>query len=167
MRRIASLAGQGLLYALFAAFIGMFSLRPAYHPLPDGHALLKLSMSHAGVRKADCRTRSSDEMAKLAPNMRVSVDCPRERSPLDISLWLDGRLIHAETAQPSGLSRDGAATVYRRLVVPAGTHRLVVRLNDDARHPDVVHRYDGELTLVPGQVVVIDFDSERQEVVLL
>lgn len=166
MSKVASTLGQGVLYLLFAAFIGAFSMRPAYHPLPEGHALLKLSMSHAGALKSDCRKRSAEELAKLSPNMRVGIECPRERSPLDIALWLDGRLIHAETAQPSGLSRDGAATVYRRLVVPAGAHHLVVRMKDDARHPDAAHHYDGTLTLSPGQVVVIDFDSERKEVVV-
>lgn len=167
MSRIVSVVAQAALYALFALFIGAFSTRPAYRPLPEGHALLKLSVSHAGALKAECRKRSTEELAKLPPNMRIAEDCPRERSPLDIALWLDERLLHAETAQPSGLSRDGAATVYRRLVVPAGAHRLVVRLKDDSRHPDREHRYDGTITLVPGQVLVIDFDSERKEVVLL
>lgn len=167
MTRAISWAGQALLYALFAVFIGYFSMRPAYRPVPADHALIKLSMSHAGALTSDCRKRTAEELAKLPPNMRAGMDCPRERSPVAIMLWLDGRLLHAETARPSGLSRDGPSTVYRRLVVPAGTHHLAVTVNDDARRPDSGHRYDGTVTLAAGQVLVIDFDSERKEVVLL
>lgn len=166
MTRMTSWVGQALLFALFAGFIGLFSMRPAYRPLPPGHALLKLSISHAGAPTADCRRRSTEELAKLPPNMRTTMECPRERSPVAITLWLDGRLLHAETARPSGLARDGASTVYRRLVVSAGSHHLVVRVSDDARHPGAGHRYDSDVTLAAGQVLVIDFDSERKEVVV-
>lgn len=167
MPRPLAILGQVVLYALFAAFVGFFSTRPAYRPLPEGHALLKLSVSHAGALKADCHRRSQEELDKLPPNMRVPTDCPRERSPLVIELALDGQVLHSETATPSGLSRDGAATVYRRFVVPAGNHRIAVRLNDDVRVQGFNHRREVELTLVPGQVLVIDFDGERKEVVLL
>lgn len=167
MPRPLAILGQALLYALFAAFVGFFSTRPAYRPLPPAHALLKLSVSHAGALKADCRPRSQEELDKLPPNMRVPTDCPRERSPLMIELTVDGHVLHAETAVPSGVSRDGAATVYRRFVVPAGTHRIAVRLNDDVRIVGFNHQFETERELVPGQVLVIDFDSERKEVVLL
>lgn len=159
--------GQAALYALFVAFVGGFSTLPAYRPLPTGHALLKLSMSRTGALLADCHVRSASELAKLPPNMRVAEDCPRERSPLVIELAIDGQVLHAETASPSGLSRDGAAHVYRRFVVPAGTHRLAVLLNDDARVRGFNHRREADVTLVPGQVLVIDFDDQRKEVVLL
>lgn len=167
MPKPLAIAGQIVLYALFAFVVGWFSTRPPYHPLPPSQALLKLSISHAGALAADCRERSAAELAKLPPNMRAAQDCPRERSPLVIELWLDDRLLHAETAAPSGLSRDGAATVYRRLVVPAGKHQLSVRLNDDARRKGFTHRRDAELSLEPGRVVVIDFQAERGEIVLL
>lgn len=167
MPKPVSIVGQALLYALFAGFIGFFSTRPTYRPLPPAHALLKLSVSHAGALKADCHRRSQEELDKLPPNMRVPTDCPRERSPLVIELALDGRVLHAETAAPSGLARDGAATVYRRFVVPAGPHRIAVRLNDDVRVAGFNHQREADLDLVPGQVLVIDFDSDRKEVVLL
>lgn len=167
MPKPVAILGQVVLYALFAAFVGFFSTRPLYRPLPEAHALLKLSVSHAGALKAECHRRTQEELEKLPPNMRVLSDCPRERSPLVIELVLDGQVLHSETATPSGLSRDGAATVYRRFVVAAGTHRIAVRLNDDARVQGFNHQRESAITLAPGQVLVIDYDSERKEVVLL
>ena len=42
-----------------------------------------------------------------------------------------------------------------------------MRLNDDARRKGFTHRRDSELDLEPGRVVVIDFQAERGEIVLL
>ncbi len=39
-------------------------------------------------------------------------------------------------APPPALSKDGASAVYERLVVPAGEHRIAVRLSDDVRARD-------------------------------
>ena len=69
MRTVARYVAQALLYAAFAAVIGYFSTSPAYVHLPQGDALLKVSLTHAGVRKNACRERSAEELAKLAPNM--------------------------------------------------------------------------------------------------
>ena len=121
-------AAQALLYAAFMAVIGYFSTSPEYEHLPQDQAVLKLSITHAGARKEACRERSAEELAKLAPNMRASLDCPRERAPLLVEVELDGKLVLRREAQPSGLRRDGNAVVYERIALPAGRHRIVARL---------------------------------------
>jgi hypothetical protein len=157
MKALARLLAQALFYAGFVAFIGYFSTAPAFAPIAPGQALLRLSFSHAAQRKAPCRERSAEELAKLAPNMRAPMDCTRERSPVVIELDLDSRAIFRRVVEPSGYARDGAATVYFREVVPAGTHRLTARMSDG---PDGRFNFSGskELTLKAGRVVVIDFD---------
>ena len=49
---------QVVLYGAFAATLGYFSTSPAFEPLPAGHALIRLSLNHAGQRKVACRTRT-------------------------------------------------------------------------------------------------------------
>ncbi len=73
-----------------------------------------------------------EELAKLAPNMRTPLKCGRERSPVTIEVDLDGAQVYRHVAVPSGLSSDGASAVYQRLQVPAGEHRIAVRLKDSA-----------------------------------
>lgn len=158
---------QGLLYALFALGIGTFSTWPKYRHLPADQALIKLSFTHSGKRVADCTQRSPAELAKLPPNMRAPLQCPRERSPVIVEVDLDGAPAFRHVAEPSGLSRDGASTVYRRLQVSAGEHRLAVRLKDDARSAGFDFVRTETLTLKPGQVLVIDFDADKSAITFI
>lgn len=158
--------GQVLLYALFAAVIGVFSRWPSYQPLAPDQAMIKLSFSHHGKPVSECRQASAAELAKLPPNMRAPVRCPRERSPVTVELDIDGVASYRHVAVPSGLSRDGASAVYHRLQVPAGSHRIAVRLNDNARTPGFAHVREASVVLKPAQILIIDFDPEKGEITL-
>lgn len=161
-----ALLGQVLLYALFAVFIGVFSRWPAYQPLAPDQAMIKLSFSHHGKPVSDCRQASAAELAKLPPNMRAPMRCPRERSPVTVELDIDGVTSYRHVAMPSGLSKDGASAVYHRLEVAAGSHRIAVRLSDDARKPGFTHVREAAVALKPAQILVIDFDAEKGGITL-
>ena len=160
MKRVLRYAAQAILYAAFVGVIGYFSNQPAYEHLPASDALLKVSLSHAGARKEACHERSAEELAKLAPYMRAQTVCPRERVPVVVDVELDGARLFHVVAPPSGLARDGASTIYRRLPIVAGEHRITARLSDT---PDGTFHYthDATLNLPPGRVVVVDFDPTQ------
>ena len=158
--------GQVLLYGLFALAIGVFSQWPPYRHLEADQALIKLSFTRVGKPVGDCRTLSADELAKLPPNMREPTSCPRERSPVTVEVDLGGIPVLKRTAPPTGLSKDGASAVYERLVVPAGEHRITVRLSDDVRARDHAYQHESTVKLVPGQVLVIDFDAAKGGITL-
>ncbi len=158
--------GQALLYGLFALLIGVFSSWPPYRHLPPDQALIKLSFSHQGKPVSDCRNATPEELAKLPPNMRAPRICPRERSPIAVEFDLDGIAALRHVAMPSGLSRDGASTLYHRMQVAAGTHRLVVRLKDDVRSSGFDFVREATVTLKPAQILVIDFDPGKGGITL-
>ena len=160
MKNLLRYLAQAALYVPLMAIIGYFSTSPAYHHLAPGEALIRLSISHAAQRKAECHERTPEELAKLAPNMRAPLDCPRERSAVTVELELDGQRVVQAVAPPSGLTRDGASTIYRRLPVAAGTHRIVARLRDRASG-DFNYVREVELELKPGRVLVIDFHAAK------
>lgn len=160
-RGAAAWAGQALLYGLFALAIGVFSHWPVYRHLAPDAALIKLSLVHAGKPVGDCRPLTPDELAKLPPNMRAPSRCPRERSPVTVELDIDGAPAARATAQPSGLSRDGASALYQRLPVIAGERLIQVRLRDDVRSPGFAYTLERRVTLRPAQVLVIDFEAEK------
>lgn len=145
-------------YAAFAAFVGYFSAAPPYRLLAPDRAVVKLSFSHAGERKEACHERSAEELAKLAPNMRAKLDCPRERSDVKVEVEMDGAVIFRTDGHASGLHRDLPTTVYRRLEVPAGHHVFRTRLADTASGE---FRHEGAATvdLAPGRILVIDFNA--------
>ena len=146
--------------------IGVFSQWPPYRHLAADQALIKLSFSHTGKPVSDCRVQTPEELAKLPPNMRAPVRCPRERSPIVVELDVDGVAALRHSAKPSGLSKDGASSVYHRLQVGAGVHRVAVRLNDDVRSAGFEHQREATVTLKPAQILVIDFDTSTQKITL-
>lgn len=166
MNRAFTWTGQALLYGFFALVIGVFSRWPLYHPLAPDRALIKVSFIHHGQRIADCRPYTPEELARLAPNMRAPMKCERERSPVLIEVDVDGKTVYQHAAAPSGLSRDGASTVYHRFDVPAGQHRITVRMKDNKTAGGFTHQRDATVTLKPAQVLVIDFNAEQGGIIL-
>lgn len=155
----AAIAGQVVLYGAFAAFIGYFSTNPTYRQIPDEVSLIKLSMSHLGGR--ECRKRTADELAKLPPNMRAPLDCPRGRSDIKLQLELDDKPLFETVMHPTGLSRDGVSTVYKRFELKSGTYKLAVRMNDNLVNPGWNHEKVEQVTLKPARVLVVDFNPDK------
>lgn len=160
MKAALRIAAQLALYVPLMAMIGIFSTEPRFAVVGPHEALLRLSLIHTAERKHPCRKRSAEELAKLAPNMRAALDCPRARADLLVELEIDGKVVLHRRIEPSGLQRDGNAVVYQRLPLPAGRHRIVARLRDRAAGD---FNYTGAQTveLAPGEVLVIDFSPSR------
>lgn len=152
--------GQALAYAAIAVFIGVLATFPVYQPIPDDHALLKLSFTHAGQLVGECREMGAEEMAKLPPNMRRPRECPRERHPVYVELMMDGQPLLQRQLKPTGIWGDGAAVLYSRFSVPAGRHDIRMRLRDSGRSEGFDYERGAQIDLVPGQNFVVDFDKE-------
>ena len=122
--------------------------------------MIKLSLAHAGQKKEPCRIRSDEEMASQAANMRRRKDCPRERLPIVLDFEMDGRIVHHEILQPTGLSRDLASDIYEKFPVPVGRHVLTLRLRDSARTEGYDYNQSFEIDLQPAQNLAIDFRAD-------
>ena len=157
---------QALNYAAFMAVVWYFSLYPVYRHIDDDQAVLTLAFSHAGKLVEECVTRTPEELERLAPNMRVAFDCPRERSPVVLVLQLDGESATRMEYKAPGLYNDQGVHVYRELVTTAGRHELALSMNDDVNVEGPTHRLWRTIELSPAQRLVITFDSTREEFVL-
>ena len=157
---LARYLGQAVAYAAFVALLGFFATAPVYSPIDPDAAMIKLSFIHVGQRKVECRKMSPEEIARLPPNMRLTLDCPRERLPVIVELELDGKqLLHRELAA-SGLSHDRASSIYQKFAVPPGRHRITARLRDSARTEGFDYTGSTEVELKPRQNFVVDFHAE-------
>ncbi len=160
MHKVMRYAGQGLFFALVAAFVGYFSSKPTYRQMSDGMAQIKLSFAHGAARKIDCRRLSSKEIALLPAKDRRPNTCARERIPLHVRLTVDGEILYEEELPPSGLSSDGAARTYQKFVVPAGAHVIVAQLRDSKRAVGFDYETTHRTTLSPLQNLAIDFKAD-------
>ena len=160
MPGVIRIFGQLIAYALFAVVIGYFATQPAYTHLDPERALIKMSFSHAGAHREECRRLTQEELNQLPPNMRRPMDCLRARVPLLVELELNGEILYRDALPPSGLASDGASTAYRKFPVTAGSHTLVARLRDSRREDGFDYEKAAEITLSPQQNFVIDFRPE-------
>lgn len=153
------LVNQVIAYAVFAAMLGVFSVWPAYRLLDDGQAIVSLTFSHAAQRVAECRRLTQEELNALPPNMRKPEQCPRERHDIEVEMRLNDAVLYTQTLSPSGLWKDGKATVYSRSTIDAGEHELFVGMNDSGPGTGFDYVLRRKLAIEPGQNLVVTFDD--------
>ena len=83
---VRSIAGQIFSTVCLSPSSASFPVGRHIRQLAPDRALVKLSFSHHGKPVSDCHQTSAAELAKLPPNMRAPVRCPRERSPVTVEL---------------------------------------------------------------------------------
>jgi hypothetical protein len=154
------IAGQIVVMAAIFAVVAAFADWPRYRQIPPQSAIVKLSFTHGSNRAAECRRRTAQELAKLPPNMRKPLECPRRRGSIYVELDLDGRTIYRASLPPGGISGDGPARVYQRFLVPAGAHTLAVRMRDTPRSEGFDYARSDNVVLSPDQNFVVDFRPE-------
>ncbi|MGL4563818.1 MAG: hypothetical protein ACRCVD_00870 [Halioglobus sp.] len=157
MADAARYLGQALLYALFFLPIAYFTQQPVYRTLAEDMAELKIAVRHAGKTIGACTPVAAGVYTPLPGDKQRPEICPRERSPLQLELLLDGKTLYRATVPASGLHNDGVSSIYRRFAIPAGSHRLQLRMNDDVAQTDYPWVLDQEVELRPAQVMVASF----------
>ena len=151
---------QAMTYLWFAALIGFFASSPPYLYQDPEMALVKLSFSHPGQRRVECSNRSPQELAKLEPNMRAKLSCPRERWPVYFELELNNQMLFGESAKPAGLSKDGPSSFYQTFVVPPGQYQLKLRLRDKGKDGFGFETAQ-TLDISPRQIVAVQFHATK------
>ena len=62
---------------------------------------------------------------------------------------------------PPGLFEDGGVDVYFSTRIPAGEHRLALKMNDSVRIEGFNHQADRQVDIAPGRVLLVGFDGNR------
>jgi hypothetical protein len=152
---------QVIAYSAFAIVVGYLSFWPRYQYASADVAVIKLSLSHATDRVVPCVELTPQQVAELAPNMRRTMSCERQRLPLILQLSVDGELTFEYEALPSGLWEDGAASIYERFDLDPGAHTIMVRLRDTARETGWDYTHSEDVTLIAGRYMTITFKAEN------
>jgi len=151
---------QGVFYGGFMAALAVFSTYPPYTYSDKDKAQIKLSISHPGQHVEECRKRTSEELAKLPPNMRAKMSCGRERVAVHVEMELDGKKMFSNTSKPAGLRKDGSSSFYEKFIVDAGPHVLVLRMNDSPDPDAITATLEREVHLSPAQNLVISYRED-------
>lgn len=160
MPKFRFILGQSIAFTIFACALGFFSNSPSYTYHDPAMALLMVSFSHASERKEECRRFTQEEMSELAPNMRRPMDCPRERVPLHVEVIIDGNTLLSKSYEPTGLAKDGSASVYERIAIKPGEHQLIAKLRDSNREEGFDYEKIKSININPKELFIIDFRKE-------
>jgi hypothetical protein len=158
---MARYVGQAAIYGLLALAIGYYSSRPIVAYFPTDKAQIKLSFAHGANRVDKCRRLAPEEIARLPPRERRPHTCGRERLPMRVQLVVGDVPIYDEIVQPTGLSRDGPARIYRKFSVASGRHEITVRLRDSNRTDGFDYERKVIMELMPLQNLAIDFSGDQ------
>lgn len=160
MNNVIRVTLQILFYAAFGLLLGYFSFWPSYQYGSADMAEVKISLSHAAHRVMPCVQLTPQQIAELAPNMRRTQACERQRLPLFLEVEVDGEIVRLLEVAPSGLWEDGPASVYERFQLPPGTHHIAVRLRDTARTDGWDYSHSEDVVLEAGRYLTITFRPE-------
>jgi len=152
---------QVINYTIFMALVWYFSVAPAIEIRSEDESFITIAFVHAGALREPCRALTNQELAKLAQNMRVSEDCPRERSPVKIKATLENEIIYDVTLEPSGLFGDGAVDVFYSSKVHAGQHQLKIEMDDSVRDEGFNHSIEQQVFIDPGKILLISFEKDK------
>ncbi len=150
---------QALLYALFFVPLAYITHLPTYHHMDEDMAVLKVAIRHPGEIIGECTSVVAGEGHGMRPAamQQVTEICPRERSPLQLELILDGETLYRATVPATGLHSDGISSMYQQFTVPAGSHHLQMRMNDDVAVDGYTWKFAQDIQLQPAQVMVASF----------
>jgi len=150
--------GQAVMYALFFLPLAYFSHAPSHRYVEEGMAVLKVAVRHAGEVIGECTSITGESHGMRPSSMTQAVEiCPRERSPLQLELIVDGETLYSAQVPPSGLHNDGISSMYQRFEIPAGAHHLQIKMNDDVNVEGYNWQLQQDVDLQPAQVMVASF----------
>ena len=163
MSRVVRWILQVFCYALFCSIIMVYSTDPAYTYLAPDQGEIKLAFKHSSQRKEACTKRTQKALMALPPNMRRLQECSRERADVLVEITLNGQRMAQQRFEPPGLHRDGTVFAYSKFPLPVGTHHLTVSMRDSVRKEGFDFSKSAQITLYPGQLLVVGFDDIKNE----
>ncbi|MBI1911973.1 MAG: hypothetical protein HYS21_08210 [Deltaproteobacteria bacterium] len=141
-------------------------------------AAFKVAFKHTGKRVSDCgesdmmkkegdRYRKElKEVKRVQMSMQKLADCPRERHPVSVELWVDGKQMLNKSYSPTGLKKDMASYIYDEFMVGPGTHRFQANLYDKGNKAAPDYTLDQVVNIKPKEIKVVRFDDKINKLVV-
>ena len=142
-----------LLFTVLAVLpLWYFSTSPAYSLIQEDRGMLLFTMSHLSERLVPCREPTVEEIK--AGNITT---CPRERSPVEVVIYIDGKPALSKVYKPSGLWKDGPSYAYERIEVEPGVHSVAVKIRDVVEGGPS-YTYEESVEFEAGRIVALRFE---------
>lgn len=165
----------GIMLLIFPVFF--LSDAPYRFYSPD-EAIVKVAFKHTGNRKVDCGEadlfkkegeryrRELKDSTQVKMSMEKLLNCPRERHPVIVELFMDGDRLLDKAYSPTGLKKDMASYIYDEFMIKPGGHRFEARIYVNGTHEGPEHTLSTGVDVRPGEVMVVRVDDKLGQIVL-
>lgn len=166
--------GGALMLMTPIVFIYFFSTSPQYTFFQENEAELVVSFKKTTARVHLCDEEELAEFKAEAKSRRKHmrragrVCGSRERFPLELVVWVDGKKHMANRYTPPGLRSDGPVFVYERFTIDKGGHEVKISVRDyregseeGRSRPAEPRLLTKDLEFDSRQRIVVDYDVEE------
>jgi len=170
IKKRLSLSGR-LVFFIPAVIVYFLSTSPTYTFSGDNDSSLIIGLKHITDKVHICtdeevRLFLENEAKKERTHLRKRAKAcgSRERVPLKLTVWLDGRELVNREYQPSGLYNDGNTFVYEKFDLHSGEHHIKVVMRDSKKDREDRYDYsfDKTVNFTAKRVFVLDFDPLKK-----
>ena len=143
----------GILALPFLTFYPLTVDRMSFYPEDMSLVVLSFKYRSSPVKK---EARTYSKLKHMRAIERVVV----ERSPIEVLLTVDGKVLLEKVYNPRGMRRDASIYVYEEFLVSPGVHSVEVRIRETA-FPEKAHSFHLSGNLEPSSSLVITYSEDR------
>jgi len=142
-----------VLFLPFLSFYPLTTDKMDFYPTDKALIVVSFKYRSTPVKKAE---RKMGELQHMKGVTEIAV----ERSPVELSVVLNGKEVLRKTYNPRGLRRDASIYVYEELIVEPGEYKITLLLRE-VKFPQKIHEITINRTLPAGKSVVITFHEGK------
>ncbi len=151
--RVNHILAAGVLALPFLTFYPLTVDRMDFYPTDRSLIVLTFKYRSSPVKKAE-------KVYSKLKHMQALKNIVLERSPIEVTLTLDGRPILRKVYNPRGLRRDSSIYVYEEFLVSPGDHSLELLVRETT-HPEKTHRFFLRKRIAPATSLAMTYSEDR------
>jgi len=151
--------GQGVFYCFLIVLLSQLTTKPTIIVNQADETTLKLVIRHSGKILGKCEPLSKLKQDNLPTNMQRLVNCPREKSAMDVELKLNNKIVYKETIIPSGIHNDGVLAEYISFTLKSGKINLEAKATTTTQEGEFIDNYKGEIMFTSDKIVILHLDD--------
>ena len=164
---------------LIPALFVMKSTAVPYKFYTEDTALLYVAFQHTGQRvsgydnKAFLKEQAKQYREELKANAELKMNLKsqpagnRERFPVSVSIFIDGKRVQEREYEAAGRKKDLATVVYEVFKLKPGSHKIKIIMKDSKNEGLAPYVFKDTVEFKPLELKVVTFDDQAKSLVLL
>ena len=96
-------------------------------------------------------------------NLKSKQSSTRERFPVEVELFLDGKSLQKKKYQPAGRQKDATSVIYDAFEISPGKHHVKVIMTDSKKEGTKPYTFEDTVEFGSREVKVVTFDQIKDK----